>query len=105
MKAYIATVLLLIALFSCTKKVYLHRINTYLNAHTIKTKRSGKRSIYRKIKILIIKNGFNRPLTGFRKTGRQNWMKYIKKESLCKPLKQQKNGLPYYNFGEKKLRQ
>jgi hypothetical protein len=38
MQAYSATVFLLIPLLSCTNKVYLHRINTYLNAHTIKTR-------------------------------------------------------------------
>ena len=57
------------------------------------------------MRILIIKNGFNLPLTGFRKTGRQNWMKCIKKESWCKHLKQQRNGLPCYNSGERKLSQ
>ena len=38
MKVYFATVFLLISRLSCTNKVYLHRIRTYLNAHTIKTK-------------------------------------------------------------------
>jgi len=49
------------------------------------------------------KNWLQPALTGFRKTGLQSWMKCIKKESLCKQLKHQRNGLSYYNSGESKL--
>jgi len=38
MKASYLTILLLIPLLSCTNKVCLHRIKTYLDAHTVKTK-------------------------------------------------------------------